>query len=112
MPRHAKFVDQRLRGIRLSTIAFVWVCGLAAGFCAALAAAAKYGCVSGHTGMACRTSGSILGIVLLVTVIAVVTVVTLATTNRPARSVIVIGSLGVAALAVCTVAAASLLATT
>jgi hypothetical protein len=111
LPRHAKVVNQRLRVIRLSTVAFVWLCGLAAGLCATLAAAAKYGCMSGDHAVACQTSGSVLGIVLLITVIAIVTVVTLVTMNRPVRPVLIIGGLGVVALAICTFAAASLLST-
>jgi hypothetical protein len=90
----------------------VWLCGLAAGFYAALAAAAKYGCAGGDTSIGCKTSGSVLGIVLLVTIIAIVTVVTLATTNRPRRGVFIIAAIGVGGLAICTFAAASLLATT
>ena len=111
MRRQAKVGNERLRAIRLSTVALVWICGLAAGLYATLAAAAKYGCMSGDQALACKTSGSVLGIVLLITVIAIVTVVTLATMNRPARPLLVIGGLGILALAICAVAAASLLAT-
>jgi hypothetical protein len=113
LARHAKLVvDQRQRVIRLSTVTFVWLCGLAAGLYAVLAATAKYGCMSGDDATGCKTSGSVLGIVLLITVIAIVTVITLATANRPSRHVLVIGGIGVAALAICAFAAASLLATT
>ena len=112
MPRHAKTVDQRRRVIRWSTVTFVWLCGLAAGFYAALAAAAKYGCMSDDRAVGCTTSGSVLGIVLLVTIIAIVTVVTLTTANVLERRVLIIGAIGVGALAICTVAAAGLLATT
>ena len=112
MARHAKVIDSQLRVIRLSTVAFVWLCGLAAGFYAALAAVAKYGCESGDTSIGCKTSGSVLGIVLLVTIIAIVTVVTLTTANRPRRRVYIIAAVGVTGLAICTFAAASLLATT
>jgi uncharacterized membrane protein len=112
LPRHAKALDQQLGVIRWSTVAFVWLCGLAAGFCAVLAAAAKYGCMSGDRAVGCKTSGSVLGIVLLITVIVIVTVVTLTTANRPRQRVLVIGGIGVAGLAICTIAAVSLLATT
>jgi hypothetical protein len=112
LPRHAKVVDQRLRTIRLSTVAFVWLCGLAAGLYAVLAAAAKYGCMNGDDAVGCKTSGSVLGIVLLVTVIAIVIVVTLTTANRAARGVLVVGVFGVVGLAICAFAAASLLSTT
>jgi hypothetical protein len=112
LPRHAKVVDPRLRVIRLSTVAFVWLCGLVAGLHAVLAAVAKYGCATGDEAVGCKTSGSVLGIVLLVTVIVIVTVVTLTTANRSARRVLVIGGFAVGGLAICTVAAVSLLATT
>ena len=111
MARHARVVDQRLRVIRLSTIAIVWLSGLAAGLYSLLSAAAKYGCMSGADGLACRTSGSVVGIVLLVTVLAIVTLVTLTTANRPARPVLVIGGIGLVALVVCLIAACSLLST-
>jgi hypothetical protein len=111
LPRHASPVDERRRVIRLSCVAFVWLCGLGAGLCAVLAAAAKYGCMGGDQALACKTSGSVLGVVLLITVIATVTVVALTTVNRPTRAVIVISAVGVVALAICTFAAASLLST-
>jgi hypothetical protein len=111
LPRHAKVVDQRLHVIRVSTIAAVWVYGLVAGLYALLAAAAKYGCMKDDDGLACHTSGSVLGIVLLVTVIAVVTLVTIACPNRPGRTVLVIGGFSIAALTACLIAAISLLAT-
>ena len=91
---------------------FVWLCGLAAGLYAVLAAAAKYGCMSGDRGLGCTTSGSLLGIALLLATIVIVTVVTLMTANRPPGRVLVIGAVGVGCLAICAVAAASMLATT
>jgi hypothetical protein len=109
--RHAKVDDRRQRVIRRSAIAFVWLCGLGAGFTALLAATARYGCAADDSGMACRPSGSALGIVLAVTVIAVVVAVGVLTAGQPARRVFVVGGAGVAAFAVCFVAARSLLAT-
>ncbi len=112
MARHAKLVDQRLRAIRISTVSVVWVCGLAAGFVALLASAARYGCSSSNNGFGCGTSGEVVGIVLVVTVIAIVTLVTLLTNDRPARRVLTVGAVGLAALVVCAVAARAVLATT
>ena len=111
MSRHAKAVDERLRAIRLSTVAVVWLLGLAAGLYSLLAAVAKFGCMSGNRALACRTTGSVLGVVLLVAVVAIVIVVTVLTGRRPARPVLIIGAVGVAALTVCLIAAWSLLAT-
>jgi hypothetical protein len=112
LPRHAKVVDQRLRVIRLATVAVVAAYGLVAGLYALLAAAAKYGCMSHADGLGCRTSGSILGIVLLGAVIGVVTLVSLLCPSRPARPVLIIGGSGAAALTACLIASVSLLATT
>jgi hypothetical protein len=112
LPRQPGLSDQRLGVIRWSTVGFVWLCGLAAGLCAVLAAAAKYGCMSGDRAVGCTTSGSLLGIALLVAIIVILTVVTLMTANRPAARVLVIGAVGVGCLAICAVAAASVLATT
>ena len=111
MSRHAKVIDERLRAIRLSTVAVVWLFGLAAGLYSVLAAAARFGCMSGDRAVACQTSGSILGLVLLVTVVAIVIVVTVMTGRRPARPVLIIGGTGVGALAICWIAAWSLLST-
>ena len=112
MPRHAKVVDQRLRVIRIATVAAIWVFGLLAGLYATLAATAKYGCMSHDDGFGCGTPGSVLGIVLLVTVMSVVTLVSLTCPNRAARPVLLIGGFGAAALTACLVGSLSLLATT
>jgi hypothetical protein len=68
--------------------------------------------MSGDRAVGCTTSGSALGIGLLIAIIVIVTVVTLMTANRPAGRVLVIGGIGVGCLAICAVAAASVLATT
>lgn len=109
--KHARFVDQRLHAVRLSIVGLVWLAGLAAGFVAILAAVARYGCSTTDDGLACKTSGSVLGWLAVVAVIATVTAVTLMTLTRPARGVLMIGGFGLAALAFCFVAARSLLAT-
>jgi hypothetical protein len=112
LPRHAKVIDQRLRVIRLATVAGIWAFGLIAGLYATLAAVAKYGCMSDAEGFGCGTPGSVLGIVLLLTVMGVVTLVSLICPSRAARPVLVIGGLGVLALTACLIGSLSLLATT
>jgi hypothetical protein len=111
LPRHAKVVDRRVRTIRLSTITVVWLAGLAAGFFGLLGAAARYGCGASDTGLGCRTSGSVVGVLIVIAVIAVVTAVTVMTHDRTTRSVMMIGAAGLAALVLCYIAARSLLAT-
>jgi hypothetical protein len=111
LPSHAKVVDERLRAIRVATVVVVWLVGLAAGLYALLAASAKFGCMGGDRALACQTSGSILGLVLLAAVVAIVTVVTVMTSGRAARPVLIIGGVGAGALAICLVAAWSLLET-
>lgn len=111
MPRHAKAVDRRQRAIRTWTVGAIWLCGLAAGFVAILAAAARYGCAPHDAGFACRTSGSVVGIVLVVAVISVIIAVTVLTYDRPARRVLVVGGVGLGGLIVCFALARVLLAT-
>jgi hypothetical protein len=112
LARHAKTVDGRLRAIRLSTVSVVWVCGLAAGYFGLLGATAKYGCTKGADGFGCRTSGSIVGIVIVIAVIAIVIAVTTLTIDRPRRRVLIVGGFGLLALAACFTLAQVLLATT
>jgi hypothetical protein len=111
LSRHAQAVDERLRAIRLSTVAVVWLVGLAAGLYSLLAAAAKFGCMGGDRALACQSSGSILGFVLLAAVVVIVIVVTVLAGRRPARPVLIIGAVGAGALAICWIAAWSLLST-
>jgi len=85
--------------------------GLAAGFFGLLGAAAKYGCGGSDTGLACRTSGSVLGVLLIVVVIAVVTAVTVLSHARSPRDTVLIGATGLVALGLCFVAARMLLDT-
>jgi hypothetical protein len=89
----------------------IWLAGLAAGFYAFLAGVARYGCDTDEDGFACRTSGSVVGWLVVGAVVAVVIAVTLMTVNRSARGVFVVGALGLLALVCCFVAARSLLAT-
>jgi hypothetical protein len=53
----------------------------------------------------------VAGVLLVVAVIAIVTTTTVMTHDRPTRGILVVSCIGLAALAVCFVAARSLLAT-
>jgi hypothetical protein len=109
--RHARAVDRRTRTVRLSTVVVVWICGLAAGFFGLLSAAARYGCGATDTGLACRTSGSVVGVLVVLAVIGVVTTVTVMSHDQPPRRLMTIGLAGLAALLLCFIAARALLAT-
>jgi hypothetical protein len=103
--------DARARAVRRIAVAVIWLAGLGAGFVAILSAAAGYGCGDSDTGLACRTSGSLLGVLLVVVVIAVVTAVTVATVGRDQRMVFLLGGTGLIALVLCFLAARWLLST-
>jgi hypothetical protein len=109
--RHAKTVDGRSRSTRTVTLIVVWLGGLAAGFFGLLGAAARYGCGSSDHGLACRGSGSFVGVLLIVVVISVVTGVTVLTYDRAPRRVILVGIAGLVGLTVCFLLARALLAT-
>jgi hypothetical protein len=89
----------------------VWLGGLVAGFFGLLAAVATYGCADSDPGLACRTSGSLLGVVVVLAVIAIVTAVTLLSHGRPPRGAALLAGSGLVALVVCFVAARMLLDT-
>jgi hypothetical protein len=92
-------------------VAVVWLGGLGAGFFGLLGAAAKYGCGANDHGLACRTSGSVVGVLIVVAVVIVVTAVTVLTHERTPRGVVVAGGLGLVVLVLCFVAARLLLGT-
>jgi hypothetical protein len=109
--RHARAVDRRVRAVRFSTIVVVWLGGLAAGFFGLLSAAARYGCGASDTGLACRTSGSVVGILVVIAVIIVVTAVTVLSQDQPPQRLIAMAVAALAALLLCFIAARALLAT-
>ena len=111
MARARGEADRRARAIRLGTLALVWLAGLVAGFFGLLSAVATYGCSDSDPGLACRTSGSLLGAVVVLAVIAVVTAVTVLSHDRPPRVTGLLAGSGLAALVVCFVAARMLLDT-
>src|SRR3954470_24761857 len=97
--------------MRLSTVAVVWLGGLVAGFFALLATASRYECGARDHGLACRSSGTVVGVSLVVAVIALVTAVTVLTQDRPPRSMLGLGAAGLLVLIGCLIAARALLAT-
>ncbi|MGI8680145.1 MAG: hypothetical protein ACR2LX_15955 [Jatrophihabitans sp.] len=109
--KHAHPGDPRKRHARLYTLAVVWLAGVAAGFFAILASFAAYGCSSSDNGLACRTSGTVVAVLVVVAVIAVVTAATVFTYERDPRRVVTVGVCGVVALVVCFLAARGLLST-
>ena len=111
MGRHARTPDSRVRLVRGSALVVIWLGGLTAGFFSILSVAARYGCARSAHGLACRQSGSALGVVLIVAVIAVVTTVTIATHDRGLRRVSVTAGLGALALIGCYLGAHALIAT-
>ena len=112
MGRHARVADARVDWARPAAVTLVWLAGLGAGFFALLSAATKYtGCGSRSTGLACRGSGSLLGVLLVVAVIATVTTVTVVTHGRDARRAAVTGVTGLAVLGLCYWLATRLIAT-
>jgi FtsH-binding integral membrane protein len=109
--RHVKAPDNRLRLMRGSALALVWLGGLAAGFFAILSIAARYGCGRSSHGLACRQSGSALGAALIAAVVAVVTAVTVVTHGRSTRGVWAAAAVGAVALIGCYLGARALIAT-
>ena len=111
MGRHLKPADGRTRAVRASALLLVWVGGLVVGFFGILSAGARYGCSRSAKGLACRTSGSALGVALVLVVIAMVTAVTVATHGRHPRTIAAMTVAGAVGLSVCYVCAQALLAT-
>lgn len=109
--RHAHSSDPSGRLARRYTLAIVWLAGLAAGFFAILASFAGYGCSSNDNGLACRTSGTLVAVLVVVVVIAVVTAVTVFTYEREPRLIVLAGGGALLALVLCYFAARGLLST-
>jgi hypothetical protein len=69
--RHVRARNGRLA--QLGAVGVLWLAGLGVGFYAILGAGARYGCARNDKGLACRTSGSALGVLIVVAVVLVVT---------------------------------------
>jgi hypothetical protein len=71
MARHVQARGGRLAV--LSAVGVLWLAGLGVGFYAILSAGARYGCSKSDKGLACRSSGTALGVAIVVAVVLVVT---------------------------------------
>ena len=111
MGRHVRQPDGRLRLVRGSALTVVWLGGLVVGFFGILSVAARYGCARSAHGLACRQTGSLLGIVIVVAVVAVVTAVTVYSHGRSTRAIGVSAAVGLALLVACYWCAHALIAT-
>ena len=112
MGRHSNPATGTSRAVRGTTVLVIWLAGIAAGLFALLGAAAKYTtCSANATTLACRSSGTSLGVVLVVAVVAVVTTITVVTHGKDRRWVMVAGAVGLLALACLFMAARALLGT-
>ncbi len=65
------------RTAKWALLAVLWVCGLVAGFFGMLSVGAKYSCSHSAHGLACRSTGTVLGSGIIIGVVIVVTAVTL-----------------------------------
>ncbi|MGH8963544.1 MAG: hypothetical protein ACRDWT_20530 [Jatrophihabitantaceae bacterium] len=112
MGRHSNPVAGTSRAVRGTTLVLIWLAGIAAGLFALLGAAARYTTCSSHaTTLACRSSGTTLGAVLVVAVVAVVTTITVATHGRDRRWIAIAGAVGLLVLAGLFLASRALLST-
>ena len=111
-PAAGRPAGSRQRPLRLPILALVWLVGLAAGLFALLGAAARYTTCSAHaTSLACRGTGTSLGVALVACVIAVVTAATVLSYGRARRAVLTIGGAAILVLVGLFLAARALLAT-
>jgi hypothetical protein len=110
--RHSNPVAGRSRATRATTLVLIWLAGIGAGLFALLGAAAKSTtCSTKATTLACRTSGTTLGAVLVVAVVAVVTTLTVVTHGKDRRWIAVAGAVGLVVLAGLFAASRALLST-
>jgi hypothetical protein len=110
MPRHVQARGGRVA--RLGVVAILWLAGLGTGFYAILSVGARYGCARTDEGLACGTTGTALGALLILAVILVVTAGTVFSQdagNWRVRVIYVVAALVL--LGACLVGAHALLAT-
>ncbi len=74
--RRAAIKHESSIALRVSVVLF-WIIGIGAGFLTSLVLVARVTCASGAKGLACGTTGSALGIALVIAVIVVVGVATI-----------------------------------
>jgi hypothetical protein len=96
----------------VALIAILWICGLLAGFYAMLSVGTRYGCGVNAHGLACRSTGTILGVGIVVAVIATVTAASLLAWDATTwRARLLRMSAGLALLIGCLFAARALIGT-
>jgi hypothetical protein len=71
MARHVQARGGRLA--RVGAVGVLWLAGLGVGFYSILSAGARYGCSKSDSGLACKNTGTVLGVLLIVAVVLVVT---------------------------------------
>ena len=116
MGRHAHkpYVPARRspRALRWTAVAVVWAAGVAAGLFALLAGGSRFATCSSHaTGLACRSAGTALAVLLLLAVVAVVSTATVLAVSRTPSHLAVLTLIAVVLLVGCLLGARSLLST-
>jgi hypothetical protein len=110
--RHSDPVASGSPAIRVATLVIVWLAGIGAGLFALLDAAARFTTCSAHAStLACRGTGTTLGVALVLTVVAVVTTITVSTYGRHGRWVTLAGGVALVLLGGLFFAARALLET-
>jgi hypothetical protein len=103
---------QSPRALRWTAVAVVWAAGVAAGLFALLAGGSRFATCSAHaTGLACRSTGTALAVLLLLAVVAVVSTATVLAVSRTPAHLVVLTVVALVLLAGCLIGARSLLAT-
>lgn len=98
--------------MRICALVVVWIAGLAAGFFGLLSASAKYTTCGTHSkGLACGTTGTALGALLVVGIISTVSATTVLTHGKSPREVALWSAGGVGVLVICYYSAQALLGT-
>jgi hypothetical protein len=100
------------RPLRWLAVLLVWAAGVAAGLFTLLAGGSRFATCSAHaTGLACRGTGTVLAVLLLIGIVAVVTTATVLAATRTPPQLAVVTVVAIAVLVGCLVGARSLLAT-
>lgn len=110
--RHTVRAGRLDTALRLAALVLLWAAGLVVGFFALLSVGAKYSCSANAHGLACRPTGTALGVLVVLLVIAVVTAGTvLAPRGRRPGALAAVLVVSVVLLGGCYLAAHALLAT-
>ena len=110
--RRAGLPGRAPRPLRWLAVALIWLAGVAAGLFTLVAGAARVVTCSAHApGLACRGTGTVFAVLLLVAVVAVVTSATVLTLARTSAQLAALTVVAVAVLVGLLAGARSLLAT-